>query len=63
MKKSSAWKMVCVVCLFCAATAIVSPAQTLTTIYNFCPQANGPDGAHPAASLSAPATETSTGQP
>ncbi len=51
MKKSSLWKMVCVVCWFCAATAIVSPAQTLTTIYNFCPQLNCPDGADPAASL------------
>ena len=51
MKKSSAWKMVCIVFVFCAATAIVSPAQTLTTVYNFCPQPNCPDGADPAASL------------
>ena len=51
MKKSSAWKMVCIVFVFCAATAIVSPAQTLTTVYNFCPQLNCPDGADPAASL------------
>jgi len=51
MKKSSAWKMVCIVFVFCAATAIVSPAQTLITVYNFCPQPNCPDGADPAASL------------
>ena len=36
--------------VFCVAAVIVSPAQTLTTIYNFCPQPNCPDGA-PAASL------------
>ena len=51
MKKSSVGKMVCIVFVFCAATAIVSPAQTLTTVYNFCPQPNCPDGADPAASL------------
>ena len=47
MKKSSLWKMVCVVCMFCAATAIASPAQTLTTLHNFA----GPEGATPSAPM------------
>jgi uncharacterized repeat protein (TIGR03803 family) len=37
--------MVCIVLVFCAATAIASPAQTLTTLYNFCSQPNCADGA------------------
>jgi uncharacterized repeat protein (TIGR03803 family) len=47
MKKSGLWKMVCVVCVFCAASVIASPAQTLTTIYNF----TGANGSHPYAGL------------
>ena len=47
MTKSSAWKMVGVVCMFCAASVIASPAQTLTTIYNFA----GANGSHPYAGL------------
>ena len=47
MKKSGLWKMVCVVCVFCAASVIASPAQTLTTIYNFA----GANGSHPYAGL------------
>ncbi len=35
------------VALFCTATAIVSPAQTLTTLYSFCHQINCPDGMTP----------------
>ncbi len=46
MKKSGLWKMVCVVCVFCAASVITSPAQ-LTTIYNFA----GANGSHPYAGL------------
>ena len=38
MKKLRSLQMVCVVVLFCAATAIASPAQILTTLYSFCPQ-------------------------
>src|ERR1017187_8216933 len=44
MKKSSAWKMVCIVLTFCAATAIAAPAQTLTTLYSFT---GGNDGGFP----------------
>jgi uncharacterized repeat protein (TIGR03803 family) len=47
MKKASFWKMVCIVCTFCAATAIGSSAQTLSTIYNFCSQTNCTDGQYP----------------
>ena len=47
MKKSSAWKMVCVVCLFCAAMAVNSSAQTLTTLVSF----DGTNGSTPSASL------------
>src|ERR1019366_8681017 len=47
MKKSSAWKMACIVCMFCAAAVIASPAQTFTTLVNFA----GANGAHPQASL------------
>ena len=51
MKKSSLWKMVCVVCMFCIAAVIASPAQTLSTIYSFCSQTNCADGALPHAGL------------
>src|SRR5271166_2184765 len=47
MEKSSLWKMVCVVCMFCAAAVIASPAQTLSTLYSFCSQANCADGEYP----------------
>jgi uncharacterized repeat protein (TIGR03803 family) len=40
-------KMVCIVFVSCAATAIASPAQTLTTLYNFCSQPGCTDGARP----------------
>jgi uncharacterized repeat protein (TIGR03803 family) len=43
MTKLSAWKMGCGVFVLCAATAIVSPAQTFTTLLNF----DGYDGAIP----------------
>ncbi len=45
--KRSLSKMVCVVFVFCAATATVSPAQTLTVLVTF----NGANGANPQASL------------
>jgi uncharacterized repeat protein (TIGR03803 family) len=51
VSKLSFSKMVCVVFVFCAATAIPSSAQTLTTIYNFCSQTNCADGSNPAVGL------------
>lgn len=47
MAKSSLWKMVCVVSMFCAAAVIASPAKTLSTIYNFCSQSDCNDGVYP----------------
>ena len=47
MKKSGLWKMVCLVCMFCAAFVIASPAQTFSTLYSFCPQQYCPDGEYP----------------
>ena len=47
MEKPSFWKMACVVCMFCAAAVIASPAQTLSTIYSFCSQSNCDDGSYP----------------
>jgi uncharacterized repeat protein (TIGR03803 family) len=44
-------KMICVACVFCAATAITSPAQILTTLYSFCSQLNCADGEYPLAAL------------
>ena len=41
--------MICLVCLFCAATAIASPAQSFATFYSFCSQSNCTDGSGPAA--------------
>ena len=35
VEKFSLSKMICAVFVFCAATAIASPAQTLTTLTNF----------------------------
>ena len=43
--------MVCIVFMFCAATAVGSPAQTLSTIYSFCSQTNCADGLWPHAGL------------
>jgi uncharacterized repeat protein (TIGR03803 family) len=37
--------------IFCASTAIASPAQTLTTLYKFCSQPNCADGYYPKAGL------------
>src|ERR1019366_4013422 len=51
MKKSSAWKMVCIVLMFCAAAVINSPAQTLVTLYSFCAQQNCADSDYPRAGL------------
>jgi uncharacterized repeat protein (TIGR03803 family) len=45
--KSTRWKTACAVVVLCAATAIASRAQTLTTLYSF----GGGDGANPYASL------------
>ncbi|MFZ0912908.1 MAG: choice-of-anchor tandem repeat GloVer-containing protein, partial [Candidatus Korobacteraceae bacterium] len=47
MTKSSAWKMVGIVLVFCVATVIASPAQTFSTLYSFCPQQYCPDGEYP----------------
>jgi len=44
-------KIVCILFLFCAATAIVSPAQKLTTLYTFCAEDNCADGDLPSAPL------------
>ena len=44
MSKLSAWRMVCLACLFCAAMAIAAPAQTFTTLVDF----DFGDGAYPA---------------
>ncbi len=49
MGKSSLSKMVCIVFVFCAATAIASPAQTLTTLHSFAGSPN--DGNTPNAGL------------
>lgn len=47
MKKFSLSKMIVIVSVYCAATAITSPAQTLTVLHNFA----GSDGANPAVGL------------
>ena len=47
MVKLNSWKMACVIFVFCTATAIASPAQTLTTLVSFA----GTNGAHPYSSL------------
>ena len=47
MEKFNFAKIICVVAVFCAATAISSPAQTLTTLNSF----NGSDGSSPIATL------------
>ncbi len=43
MTKLSAWKMAGAVLVLCAVTAIVSPAQTFDTVFNF----DGTDGYYP----------------
>ena len=47
MKNLSLLKMVCVVFVFCAATAVAPAAQELTTLHSF----DGSDGANPSAGL------------
>ncbi len=47
MKTCCAWKAAIIVFLMCAAFAISSSAQTLTTIYDFCPPTNCPEGEAP----------------
>ena len=51
MRNLSLMKTVCIAFVFCAPTAIGSPAQTLTTIYSFCSQVNCMDGIWPHAGL------------
>ncbi len=51
IRKTSFSNMVCLVLVFCAATAIASPAQTLTTLYSFCAQPECDDGDTPLAGL------------
>ena len=51
MKRLRVLKTTCVISVFCAMTAIASPAQILTTLYNFCSQPNCTDGALPEAGL------------
>ncbi len=51
MRKFSLPKAACIVLVFCAAPAISSPAQTLTTLYSFCSQGNCADGSEPLAGL------------
>jgi len=51
VRKPSSLKVVCMVFAFCAAAAVVAPAQTLTTLYSFCSQNNCTDGFAPEAGL------------
>lgn len=51
MRTLSVSKVVGVAFAVCMAMAISSPAQTLTTIYDFCSQYPCPDGAAPAGTL------------
>ncbi len=43
--------MLCIAFVLCALTAIASPAQTLTTIYDFCSQSSCADGTLPVAEV------------
>ena len=56
MRKLSLLKMVCIVLVFCTATAIASPAQIFTTLYSF----TWDDGALPPLGLYKPPAATST---
>jgi uncharacterized repeat protein (TIGR03803 family) len=47
LKTYSAWKVAIILVLMCAAFAISSSAQTLTTIYDFCSQTGCADGGAP----------------
>lgn len=47
MEKISLWKMVFVILMLCLASAVSSPAQTLTTLHTF----TGADGSDPLATL------------
>jgi uncharacterized repeat protein (TIGR03803 family) len=51
MKPCSAWKVVILVVLICAAFAVGSSAQTLTTIYDFCSHTGCPEGGDPLGTL------------
>jgi uncharacterized repeat protein (TIGR03803 family) len=51
VRKFRSSQTLCMLFLFCVLTAIVSSAQTLTTIYSFCSQANCTDGALPHAGV------------
>jgi uncharacterized repeat protein (TIGR03803 family) len=44
MSKLSSWKPIFALFVFCAATAVASPAQTFTVLHSFT---NSPDGANP----------------
>jgi uncharacterized repeat protein (TIGR03803 family) len=51
MGKFDALKLICVLSMFCIATAIATPAQTFKTLYSFCSLANCTDAANPRAGL------------
>ena len=51
MEKLSLAKIGCLILVFCAATAIGSPAQSYTLLYSFCSQTNCADGANAAGAL------------
>ena len=45
------WQVACAAFVLCLATATMAPAQSLTTLYNFCAQSQCPDGYYPYAGL------------
>jgi uncharacterized repeat protein (TIGR03803 family) len=51
MSKLSRWMKACGVLLLWATAAVALPAQTFTTLYNFCSQTNCTDGRNPYAEL------------